>query len=80
MSSASTVGIYSGLPADPNAEACKMFTEWENQQDGLAMIFKYCQTKSGFSIDSNNPVPFARSSRTSFSALLSIKRVCLRAA
>ncbi|KAF9316137.1 hypothetical protein BG006_003649, partial [Podila minutissima] len=58
MSSASTV-CYSGLPADPNAEAYKMFTEWANQKDGLAMILKYCQTKSGFIVGSNNPVPFA---------------------
>ncbi|KAF9367042.1 hypothetical protein CPB97_006469, partial [Podila verticillata] len=50
MSSNSTVGIYNGLPADPNAEARKMFTERANQQDGLAAILTYCQNKVGFRV------------------------------
>ncbi|KAF9915822.1 hypothetical protein FBU30_001733 [Linnemannia zychae] len=54
MSSMVTVGIYNGLPADPNAEARKMFTERENQQDGLAAILTYCQNKSGFRPGSND--------------------------
>ncbi|KAI9241292.1 MAG: hypothetical protein BYD32DRAFT_458097 [Podila humilis] len=58
MSSNSTVGIYNGLPADPNAKARKMFTERENQQDGLAAILTYCQNKVGFRVGSTDTIPF----------------------
>ncbi|KAF9306076.1 hypothetical protein BG003_001114 [Podila horticola] len=70
MTSNSTVGIYAGLPADPNAEARKMFTERANQQDGLAMILKYCQTKSGFTVGSNNTISFRQVLKDEFSGIV----------
>ncbi|KAF9371450.1 hypothetical protein CPB97_001948 [Podila verticillata] len=44
------MGVFNGLPANSNAEARKMFTERENQLDGLAAILTYCQNKSGFRV------------------------------
>ncbi|KFH72841.1 hypothetical protein MVEG_00066 [Podila verticillata NRRL 6337] len=70
MSSNSTVGIYNGLPADPNAEARKMFTERENQQDGLAAILTYCQNKGGFRVGSTDTIPFRQVLKDEFSDIV----------
>ncbi|KAF9987878.1 hypothetical protein BGZ79_005165 [Entomortierella chlamydospora] len=58
MLSDAAVGIYSGLPADPNADARKVFTERVNQQDDLAAILTYCQSKVGFYVGSTDTIPF----------------------
>ncbi|KAG0014333.1 hypothetical protein BGZ81_000523 [Podila clonocystis] len=70
MSSDATVGIYSGLPADPNAEARKMFTDRTNQQDGLAAILTYCQNKAGFRVGSTNTIPFRQVLKDEFSGIV----------
>ncbi|KAG0007330.1 hypothetical protein BGZ81_004976, partial [Podila clonocystis] len=80
MSSNSTVGIYSGLPADPNAESHKMFTERANQQDDLAMILQNCQFKFVFAVGSNNTIPFRQVLKDEFPASWSINTTCLQAA
>ncbi|KAF9369748.1 hypothetical protein CPB97_003323 [Podila verticillata] len=74
MSSNATVGIYNGLPADPNAEARKMFTERENQQDGLAAILTYCQNKSGFRVDSTDTIPFRQVLKDEFSGIVEFQQ------
>ncbi|KAF9367087.1 hypothetical protein CPC16_007007, partial [Podila verticillata] len=70
MSSNTTVGIYNGLPADPNAEARKMFTERENQQDGLASILMYFQNKVGFRIGTIDTIPFRQVLKDEFSDIV----------
>ncbi|KAG0016333.1 hypothetical protein BGZ82_001124 [Podila clonocystis] len=70
MPSDATVGIYSGLPADPNAEARKMFTDRANQQDGLAAILTYCQNKVGFHVGSTDTIPFRQVLKDEFSGIV----------
>ncbi|KAI9241290.1 MAG: hypothetical protein BYD32DRAFT_458094 [Podila humilis] len=70
MSSHATVGIYNGLPADQDADARKMFTERENQQDGLAAILTYCQNKSGFRVNSTDTIPFRQILKAEFSDIV----------
>ena len=70
MPSDATVGIYSGSPADQNAEARKMFTERSNQQDGLAAILTYCQNKVGFRVNSTDTIPFRQVLKDEFSGIV----------
>ncbi|KAF9970181.1 hypothetical protein BGZ73_007197 [Actinomortierella ambigua] len=50
-----TAGVYVGLPPqDPQAALRKVFTDRENQQDGLSTILGYCQRKAGFTIGSTD--------------------------
>ncbi|KAI9241278.1 MAG: hypothetical protein BYD32DRAFT_458080 [Podila humilis] len=70
MTSNATVGIYNGLPADQDADARKMFTERENQQDGLAAILTYCQNKSGFRVNSTDTIPFRQVLKAEFSGIV----------
>ncbi|KAG9071506.1 hypothetical protein KI688_005718 [Linnemannia hyalina] len=65
MSGNVTAGIYLGTPpADPNAEIRKIFTERENQQDGLGTILSYCQKEAGFTIGSTDTEGFRQQLRT----------------
>ncbi|KAG0242785.1 hypothetical protein BGW41_003461 [Actinomortierella wolfii] len=66
-----TVGTYSGpRPKDPNADIRKIFTERENQQDGLGTILKYCQVKAGFTVGSSNTWPLRAVLLHEFSTIL----------
>ncbi|KAG0236496.1 hypothetical protein BGW42_003402 [Actinomortierella wolfii] len=66
-----TVGTYSGpSPRDPDADIRKIFTERENQQDGLGTILKYCQEKVGFTVGSSNTLPLRAVLVFEFSSIL----------
>lgn len=55
MSDNVTAGIYLGAPPkDPNADIRKIFTERENQQDGLGTILSFCQKEAGFVVGSTD--------------------------
>ncbi|KAF9371063.1 hypothetical protein CPB97_002267 [Podila verticillata] len=64
-----TVGIYDRLPAYPNTKARKMFIQRLNQQDGVAMILKYCQTPSGFTFGSKDTANLRRIPKDKFSGI-----------
>ncbi|KAF9368520.1 hypothetical protein CPB97_004523 [Podila verticillata] len=66
----STVGIYSGLPADQDTETRKMFTERANQQDGLAAILTCCQNKVGFRVGGTDTIPFRQVLNVEFSDIV----------
>jgi hypothetical protein len=60
-----TAGIYLGTsPEDPNAEIRKIFTERENQQDGLGTILSFCQKEAGFSVGDTDTEGFRQQLRT----------------
>lgn len=65
MSDNVTAGIYLGAPPkDPSAEIRKIFTERENQQDGLGTILSYCQKEAGFTVGSTDVEGFRQQLRT----------------
>ncbi|KAF9275375.1 hypothetical protein BGZ88_002366 [Linnemannia elongata] len=65
MSDDITAGIYLGTPPeDPNADIRKIFTERENQQDGLGTILSFCQREAGFTVGSTDTEGFRQQLRT----------------
>ncbi|KAF9144907.1 hypothetical protein BG015_012062 [Linnemannia schmuckeri] len=65
MSDHVTAGIYLGPPPkDPNAEIRKIFTERENQQDGLGTILSFCQKEAGFTVGDTDTEGFRQQLRT----------------